>query len=76
MFKSEKGMVQYDLSPLNDHLWAQALNLPYPEAAEMIDKGLVSWKSEYDKVIGGQNQPDQLNSMLSSALDIVPQLEQ
>lgn len=53
MFKSEKGNVQYDLSPLTDSLWAQTMNLPYPEAADLIYKGLDSWKSEYDKVVGG-----------------------
>ena len=50
-FVSESGTVQYDLSPLNDSLWSQAMNMPYPEAAELIEAQLASWKSEYDRVI-------------------------
>jgi hypothetical protein len=39
----------------------------------MIDSNLAAWKAEYDRVIthdGG----DALTNMLSSALDLVPQL--
>ena len=28
------------------------MNLPYPEATDMINKDLDAWKEEYDRVIG------------------------
>jgi hypothetical protein len=46
------------------------MNLPYPEATELINKDLDAWKEEYDRVIG--NGQEAIGSVLNSALDMVP----
>lgn len=65
--------MQYDLSPITDQLWTQTINLPYPEATDTINREFDTWKSEYDKIVSTGNE---LTNVLSSNMDLVPQLQQ